>query len=206
MPRRLVLPPLSFGRRPPARLRRPKDARADTIYRVEQAVVETRRLSEAGDLYVDALRAVVARRPLEVFAYSVRSDGYILLLRALDDRLPAALRDLHSRVARGLNERTGTGGSLWAGRVAYRSMRHHPEAVAALVDILIAPVLRGAVEHPADHPLPASYGALVQRRPDPVQHTALPWFGTMDDVTIAHRLRGAIDARLMAARAWSLAG
>lgn len=205
MPRRVVHPYLFSGRRSPAVLTRPRDARADTIYRVEQGVVEGRSLVDAGDLFVDALRAVVGRRPVEVFAYGLRPDGYSLLVRALDDRLPAALRDVHSRIARGLNERTGASGGLWGGRV-YRSMRHHPGAVAALVDLLIEPVLRGAVEHPADDRLPNSYAALVQRRADPVEHTVLPWFGTMDDMTIARRLDGAVDARLTAARAWSLAG
>jgi len=187
------------------RHRRPRDARPDTIYRVEHRVVSPRSLAGADDLFVEALRHVIGRRPVELFAYALHADGYTLLVRALDDRLPAVIRDLNSRVARRLNERQGVTGGLWQGRACYRSMRHHPAAVAALVDTLVEPVLRGAVDHPADASS-GSYPALVQRRVDTVPHTALPWFGTMDDATVARRVRGAVDARLTAARAWSLAG
>lgn len=186
--------------------RRPSDARAETIYRVDHEVAPERTLEAAGDLFVSGLADVVARRPIELFAYTLHPDGYTLLVRATDDRLSAGLRDLQSGLARALNRREGVRGSLWAGRVRYRSMRHHAESVAALVDLLMAPVLRGAVEHPGDRGLPTSYRALVQRRPCGVPHTALPWYGTMDDAALARRLNAALDARLTAARAWSLAG
>lgn len=187
----------------PVHHRRPRDARADTIYRVEHRVADGRTLAGAHGLFVDALRAVVERRPIELFAYTVHDDGYALLARALDDRLPAVVRDVGSRVARALNTRTDSQGRLWTGRARYRSMRHHPATVAAAVDVLIEPVLRGEVDHPADVDA-GSYRALVQRRPDAVPHTVLPWFGTMDDATIAHRLDRAVHVRLAAARAWSL--
>lgn len=189
----------------PIRHRRPRDARPDTIYRVEHRVLAERSLDGAEQLFVEALRLVAGRRPVELFAYAVHADGYTLLLRALDDRLPAVVRDLGSRVARRLNERDGVSGGLWDGRVSYRSMRHHPATVAALVDTLVEPVVRGEVDHPRDS-RSGSYRALVLRRADAVTHTALPWFGTMDDATMARRVDGAVSARLSALRAWSLAG
>lgn len=168
-------------------------------------MVAGRSLEGSQDLVVEALRLVLNRRPVELFAYAVHPDGYTLLVRALDDRLPAVVRDLNSRVARRLNERAGATGGLWAGRATYRSMRHHPAAVAALVDTLVEPVVRGEVDHPSES-MSGSYRALVLRRPDAVPHAVLPWFGTMDDATVARRVEGAVSARLTALRAWSLAG
>ncbi len=202
----MVLPtPQANAFQRPLRLRRPRDARPDTIYRVEHRVQPERTLEGAEDLFVEALRSVLGRRPVELFAFAVHADGYTLLIRALDDRLPAVVRDLNSRVARRLNERRSARGGLWAGRVSYRSMRHHPGSVAALIDTLVEPVVRGGADHPADVPS-GSYRALVLRRAGAVPHAVLPWFGTMDDATVSRRIEGAVGARLNALRAWSLAG
>lgn len=213
--------PSASSARPPARpaLRWPSDARPETIYRVERRVVPGRCLLPATDLFVSALDRLVERRPIELFGYALHGQGYTLLVRALDDRLPAALRDLHSGLARQLNTRRETHGALWAGRATYRSMRHHAESVAALVDILVEPVLRGAVEHPGQAGATNTYGVLVGglravRRGAPLggqpgggpPHTTLPWFGTLDARAVADRLDGAVEARLAAARAWALAG
>lgn len=185
---------------------RPRDARAETICCIDRTVASGRDLVGAGDLVVDGLRRVVDRYPVELFAFVVHAQGYRLLIRALDDRVGPVVRDLQSHVARALNIRQGRRGSLWSTARADRSMRTHPETVSTLVDMLLDPVNRGEVGHPADHALPSSYSTLVDGRSDALPHTVLPWFGLVDDAELARRLGGMISARCAAVHAWSMAG
>lgn len=187
--------------------RRPRDARFETIYLVDNHVRPGRSLTggAARRCIVDVLAGALARHPVELFGVAVAPDGYQLLARALDDRLSAFVRDVQSGVARGLNDLRGVRGSLWARRVGYHSMRSHCESVTTLVDLLVDPVSRGAVDHPGDDRLLNSYGTLVEGAGE-LPHTVLPYHGAMSDAGIAHRLGSAIDARLAAARAWSRAG
>ncbi len=187
--------------------RRPRDARFETIYLVDAHVGPGRSLTggAAQQCFAEVLGGALARHSVELFGVAVAPDGYQMLARALDDRLSAFVRDVQSGVARGLNDLRGVRGSLWAGRVGYHSMRSHCESVTTLVDLLVDPVRRGAVDHPADDGLLNSYVSLVEGRRE-LPHTVLPYHGAMSDAGLAHRLGAAIDARLAAARAWSRAG
>lgn len=187
--------------------RRPRDARFETIYLVENHVHPGRSLTggAARLAFGEVLRGALERHPVELFGLAVAPDGYQMLARALDDRLPAFVRDVHRGVACALNELRGTRGSLWAGRVGYHSMRSHCESVTTLVDLLVDGVSRGVVDHPSEDRLLNSYAALVAGEAL-VPHTVLPYHGALTDAGLARRLVAAVDARLAAARAWSRAG
>lgn len=195
-PRRLAPPA------PTHRHARSRDGRPETIYWVENTVRAGRRLIDPAvrGVVLDCFQRALSRHPVELFGLSVRADGYALLIRALDDRLPVVLRDVQSGLARALNRARGVRGSLWAGKVRYRPMRSHPDAMSHLVELLLD-AGEGDRLSSADALLDAWVDDGVELPP----HTILPWFGTLDDAQIAERLSRAISARRAAARRWRLA-
>lgn len=203
---RAVPPVAARSQRSISRYARSRDGRPETIYRVVNTVRGGRRLIDGGlrGAVLDRFRQVLARHPVELFGLSVRADGYVLLIRALDDRLPVVMRDLQSGLARAVNRAQGTRGRLWAGKVRYQPARSHPDAMEQLVELLLE------ADRVADDGGLSSAALLMSEAPLPTEgaalplHTLLPWFGTLDDRAVARRLARAVSTRRVAARRWRL--